>query len=112
MQPCFTYIGDQLCGVGLSVRFNSHLISIWHRDASKQKSIDGLLQIVMSSLPEELRPKPDNYFYKKHADHAGFKAPPELQAVIDSQKRAQAAAAAATAAAAPAQPTAEASAAE
>jgi hypothetical protein len=67
--------GDQLCGVGLSVRFNSHLISIWHRDASKQKSIDALLATVLEELPEELRPKPDNYFYKKHSDHAGFKAP-------------------------------------
>ncbi|KAI0024347.1 translation initiation factor eIF4e [Xylariomycetidae sp. FL0641] len=86
--------GDQICGVGLSVRFNSHLISIWHRDASKQASIDGMLAAVLDELPPELRPKPDNYFYKKHSDHAGFKAPPELQAVLDSQKRAQEAAAA------------------
>lgn len=70
------WIGDQLCGVGLSVRFNSHLISIWHRDASKQKSIDALLATVMEELPQELKPKPDNFFYKKHSDHAGFKAPP------------------------------------
>lgn len=84
------------------MRFNSHLISIWHRDASKQKSIDGLLEVVLTSLPEELRPKgPDNYFYKKHSEHAGFKAPPELQAVIDSQKRAQEAAAAKVEAPAP-----------
>lgn len=68
-------LGDQLCGVGLSVRFNSHLISIWHRDASKQKSIDALLTTVLDELPAELKPKPDNYFYKKHSDHAGFKAP-------------------------------------
>lgn len=67
--------GDQLCGVGLSVRFSSHLISIWHRDASKQKSIDALLKMVLEELPAELQPKPDNYFYKKHSDHAGFKAP-------------------------------------
>ncbi|KAH9909994.1 translation initiation factor eIF4e [Xylariomycetidae sp. FL2044] len=79
--------GDQICGVGLSVRFNSHLISIWHRDASKQKSVDGMLQAVLADLPPELAPKPDNYFYKKHSDHAGFKAPPELQAVLDSQKK-------------------------
>lgn len=89
--------GDQLCGVGLSVRFNSHLISIWHRDASRQKSIDGMLQCVLDELPPELRPKPDNYFYKKHSDHAGFKVPPELQAVIDSQKAREAAAKAAAA---------------
>ncbi|KAM7204321.1 eukaryotic translation initiation factor 4E type 3 [Rhypophila sp. PSN 637] len=78
--------GDQICGVGLSVRFNSHLISIWHRDSSRQKSIDGMLKCVLEDLPDELQPKPDNYFYKKHSDHAGFKAPPELQAVLDSQK--------------------------
>lgn len=48
-----------------------------------------MLEAVLAELPAELRPKPDNYFYKKHSDHAGFKAPPELQAVLDSQKRAQ-----------------------
>lgn len=83
-----TKTDDQICGVGLSVRFNSHLISIWHRDGSKQKSIDAILECVLEELPPELRPKPDNYFYKRHQDHQGFKAPPELQAVIDSQKAA------------------------
>lgn len=84
---CSRNPGDQICGVGLSVRFNSHLISIWHRESSKQKSIDNILACVLEELPPELAPKPDNYFYKKHADHAGFKAPPELQAVLDSQKK-------------------------
>lgn len=68
-------LGDQLCGVGLSVRFNAHLISVWHRDASQQKSVDALLATVLDELPAELQPKPDNYFYKKHSEHAGFKAP-------------------------------------
>ncbi|EKD16853.1 uncharacterized protein L3040_001134 [Drepanopeziza brunnea f. sp. 'multigermtubi'] len=68
-------VGDQLAGVGLSVRFNSHLISIWHRDGSNKKSIDAILATVLEELPAELKPKPDNYFYKKHSDHAGFKAP-------------------------------------
>ena len=79
--------GDQLCGIGLSVRFNAHLITIWHRESSKQKSIDNLLACVLEELPSELQPKSENYFYKKHSDHASFKAPPELQAVLDSQKR-------------------------
>ena len=83
--------------MGLSVRFNSHLISIWHRESSKQKSVDSLLECVLTELPAELRPKADAYFYKKHSDHAGFKAPPELQAVLDSQKKRDAAAAAAAA---------------
>lgn len=94
----FLATGDQICGVGLSVRFNSHLISIWHRDGSKQKSIDGMLQCVLENLEPELQPKADNYFYKKHSDHAGFKAPPELQAVLDSQKKREAEAAEAEAA--------------
>lgn len=88
--PC---TGDQICGVGLSVRFNSHLISVWHRDASRKKSIDNILQCVLEELPPELRPKPDSYFYKRHSDHPGFKAPPELQAVVDSQRAREAAAA-------------------
>lgn len=88
-------IGDQLCGVGLSVRFNAHLISVWHRDASKKKSVDGMLECILQELPPELQPKPENYFYKKHSDHAGFKAPPELRAVLDSQKAREAASAAA-----------------
>ena len=45
-----------------------------------------MLACVLEELPAELRPRQDNYFYKKHSDHAGFKAPPELQAVLDSQK--------------------------
>ena len=79
MSPCeltrASLLADQICGVGLSVRFNSHLISIWHRDASKQKSVDGIRDCVVTELPPELRPKPENYFYKKHSDHAGFKPP-------------------------------------
>jgi len=74
LQACLEN-GDQLCGVGLSARFNSHLISVWHRDASMQKSIDAILATVLEELPAEMKPKPENYFYKKHSDHAGFKAP-------------------------------------
>ncbi|KAF4981118.1 hypothetical protein FZEAL_3025 [Fusarium zealandicum] len=82
---------DQLCGVGLSVRFNAHLITIWHRDASKKNSVDAILACVMEELPAEVRPKPDAYFYKRHSDHAGFNPPPELKAVLDSRQREEAA---------------------
>jgi hypothetical protein len=54
-----------------------------------------MLQCVLDELPTELRPTSNNYFYKKHSDHAGFKVPPELQAVIDSQRAREAAAKAA-----------------
>ena len=42
------------------MRFNSHLITIWHRDSSKQASVDGILACVLEELPAELRPKAEN----------------------------------------------------
>ncbi|KAF9767119.1 hypothetical protein IL306_000369 [Fusarium sp. DS 682] len=78
---------DQLCGVGLSVRFNSHLITVWHRDASKKNSIDNIVKCIMEELPPEMHPKPDAYYYKRHSDHAGFNPPPELKAVLDSRRQ-------------------------
>lgn len=78
---------DQLCGVGLSVRFKYHLITVWNRDASKQKSIDGLFECIVKELPADLQQRSENYFYKKHSDHEGFKVPPELQGLVDAQKR-------------------------
>ncbi|KAG7288842.1 hypothetical protein NEMBOFW57_005201 [Staphylotrichum longicolle] len=76
---------DQIWGVALPVRFHSHLISIWNRDASRPSSIDAMLQCLLKDVPAEFRPKPTNYFYRKHSAHAGFKIPPGLQAVGDSQ---------------------------
>lgn len=76
-----------MCGVGLSVRFNSHLISVWHRESSKQKSVDAILATVLEELPDEMKPKPDNYFYKKHSDHAGFKAPADAEATEGSSDK-------------------------
>jgi hypothetical protein len=78
---------DQLCGVGLSVRFNSHLITVWHRDASKKNSVENIVKCIMEDLPPEMHPKPDAYYYKRHSDHAGFNPPPELKAVTDSRRR-------------------------
>jgi len=48
-----------------------------------------MLKAVLEEIPPELAPKADNYFYKKHSEHAGFNLSPELQAVLDSQKRAK-----------------------
>ena len=60
-----------------------------------QKSVDAILECVLEELPAELAPKAENYFYKKHSEHQGFKLPPDLQAVADSQKAREAKAAAA-----------------
>ena len=66
------HIGDDICGVSLSVRFNSHLISIWNRDASNQASINAIRAKVLEQLPEEFRPSAANIYYKKHSEHNGF----------------------------------------
>ena len=66
-------LGDDLCGVSLSVRFNSDLISIWTRDGTNQKTIDGILSVMLAKLSPSLAPKEkSNYYYKKHSEHKGF----------------------------------------
>ena len=64
--------GDDLCGMSLSVRFNSNLVTIWNRDGANQKSIDGIVSVVLDQLSPELKPKEGSYYYKKHSEHAGF----------------------------------------
>ncbi|MCJ1394790.1 hypothetical protein MMC18_007670 [Xylographa bjoerkii] len=63
---------DDLCGISLSVRFNSNLIMIWNRDGTAQASIDGIRDVVLNNLSPEIRPKDNSYYYKQHSDHAGF----------------------------------------
>lgn len=67
------FTGDDICGVSISVRFNSHLIMVWNRDGSNEKSIEAIKTRVLDSLPEELKPQPQNIYYKKHSSHASFK---------------------------------------
>jgi len=68
--------GDDICGVSFSVRFNSHLILIWTRDADNETSRNAVLARVMENLPAEMRPRPQNTFYKKHSDHKNNKPGP------------------------------------
>ena len=63
---------DDLCGVSLSIRFNSNLITIWNRNGDATKSIEGILNVVLSGLSPEIKPKEGTYYYKKHSEHAGF----------------------------------------
>lgn len=65
--------GDDICGVSISVRFNSHLIMIWNRNSNNQESVDAIRDRALESIPEELRPAPQNYYYKKHSSHKFFK---------------------------------------
>ncbi|KAH0547547.1 hypothetical protein FGG08_000272 [Glutinoglossum americanum] len=64
--------GDDICGVTISARFNSHLIMIWNRDGSNQASTNKVLERVLEMLTPRLKPLPQNYYYKKHSDHQGF----------------------------------------
>ena len=57
----------------LSVRFNSDLISIWTRDGTNQKTIDGILNVMLAKLSPNLIPKEQSsYYYKKHSEHKGY----------------------------------------
>lgn len=71
----FLLVDDDICGVGLSIRFGSDLVSVWNRDASNQKSVDAILAVVLDQLPDELKPTKANYYYKKHSEHKGFTLP-------------------------------------
>lgn len=68
----YSSLGDDLCGVSMSVRFNSNLITIWNRDGNAQESIDGILTVILKGLSPNLHPKDGSYYYKRHSEHAGF----------------------------------------
>ncbi|KAI4155068.1 MAG: hypothetical protein LQ340_001247 [Diploschistes diacapsis] len=63
---------DDLCGLSLSIRFNSNLITIWNRDGAAQGTIDGMLATILAKISPELRPKDGSYYYKRHSEHASF----------------------------------------
>ncbi|OJD22463.1 hypothetical protein ACJ73_06188 [Blastomyces percursus] len=66
---------DHVIGVSTSVRFNSHLISIWNKSGSNLKAIKAIEDIVLQRVSPYLRPaSAQSYFYKRHDEHEGFKA--------------------------------------
>ena len=67
---------DDICGVSLSIRFTSTLIQIWNRDATHTHGINRILELVMSNISDELKPKESACYYKKHAEHSGFHSSP------------------------------------
>ncbi|KAI5783769.1 translation initiation factor eIF 4e-like domain-containing protein [Pyronema domesticum] len=70
--------GDDICGVSISVRFNSYLIQVWTKDATNEASRQAVLQRIKESLPAELSAptEGERAFYKKHTDHKGYTAKP------------------------------------
>ncbi|EGC42919.1 translation initiation factor 4E [Histoplasma capsulatum var. duboisii H88] len=72
---------DHVLGVSTSVRFNSHLISVWNKLGSNPKAIKALEDTVLERLSPDLRPSStQSYFYKRHDEHEGFKAAVEENA--------------------------------
>ncbi|KAJ9629699.1 hypothetical protein H2203_002080 [Taxawa tesnikishii (nom. ined.)] len=67
-----TSFRDDICGISLSVRFTSILVQVWNRDGDHEHGIRRILDTVLDNLPEQLRPKDTQYYYKKHSEHAGF----------------------------------------
>jgi hypothetical protein len=60
-------------GISTSVRFNSHLISIWNKSGSNTKAIKALEDTVIERLSPHLRPTSSHsYFYKRHDEHEGY----------------------------------------
>jgi hypothetical protein len=64
---------DHVLGVSTSVRVNSHLISVWNKSGSNERSIKALEATIIDRLSPELRPQGGNsYFYKRHEEHEGY----------------------------------------
>ncbi|KAL2221053.1 translation initiation factor eIF 4e-like domain-containing protein [Thermoascus aurantiacus ATCC 26904] len=76
---------DHVLGVSTSVRFNSHLISVWNKCGSNERSVKALEKIIIERLSPELRPTGTNsYFYKRHAEHDGY------QQAVEASKKSEA----------------------
>lgn len=66
---------------------------VWNRDGDNEKSINNIRDRVLENFPEELRPVPQNYYYKKHEQHAGFgEAKKEGETITEKQGETQVAA--------------------
>lgn len=73
---------DHVLGVSTSIRFNSHLISVWNKLGSNQNAIKALEETIIDRLSPELRPSGTNsYFYKRHDEHDGY------QQAIEASKK-------------------------
>ncbi|EER24862.1 hypothetical protein D8B26_007427 [Coccidioides posadasii str. Silveira] len=66
---------DHVLGVSSSVRFKTHLISVWNKAGRNEKSIRILGETIIERLSPELRPASSKtYYYKRHDEHDGYEA--------------------------------------
>lgn len=78
---------DHVLGVSTSVRFNSHLISVWNKLGANEKSIKVLERTILDRLSPDLRPTGSGsnaYFYKRHDENEGYQEAVERLALKDS----------------------------
>lgn len=57
------------------MRFNSHLISVWNKLGTNEKSIKVLERTILDRLSPDLRPTGSGsnaYFYKRHDENEGY----------------------------------------
>ncbi|KAL4956714.1 translation initiation factor eIF 4e-like domain-containing protein [Aspergillus filifer] len=67
---------DHVLGVSTSVRFNTHLISVWNKLGDNERSVELLKETILNRLSPELRPVDsgsNSFFYKRHDANEGFK---------------------------------------
>ncbi|KAL4934683.1 eukaryotic translation initiation factor 4E [Aspergillus undulatus] len=67
---------DHVLGVSTSVRFNTHLISVWNKLGGNERSVKLLEETILNRLSPGLRPVdpgPNSYFYKRHDANEGFR---------------------------------------
>ncbi|BCS25980.1 eukaryotic translation initiation factor 4E [Aspergillus puulaauensis] len=66
---------DHVLGVSTSVRFNTHLISVWNKLGSNERSVKLLEETILNRLSPNLRPTDsgtNSYFYKRHHENEGY----------------------------------------
>ena len=70
---------DDLCGMSISNRDKSSLISIWNRNGDDELTKIGILGVVLQQtlahvrmLLEDKQNYHKNYYYKKHSQHKGY----------------------------------------
>ena len=63
---------DHVLGMSYSPRLYWSHISIWTKHGSNARSVEKLKQAILFGLSAELRPRSDEYYFKKHSDHTDW----------------------------------------
>ena len=58
-------VGDELCGIGVSIRYNEDVISVWHRDAADAEAKKTIYAALAQALPQ-LSARDATIDYKVH----------------------------------------------